>query len=269
MRHHHISPTTVNRPATSFLCLSLCWQNLSMCACVCSCGLCGCSCMCIWGGEKACTENQEILGSGPISLKYVIFLFCATAVYCAFYAFMTFLGLQNKSPCRENLKPIGTMRIALHSPVLSVQLTLMQRHHHHHSHHYCHTHRMNCSRAEWTTLGIGLGTVASMIRSYFLCCHKFHKIISGKIISLVNQSVGLDPRNKFNLVREKVLSYHEIDVGVWYQAQFVLSLCQTICTDQKEKSEQHLFCSHPSVTKPTNQHEQPTSGTPHRQCRNP
>lgn len=37
-------------------------------------------------------------------------------------------------------------------------------------------------------------------------------------------------RYNCNLERVKVLSRHEIEVGVWVQAQCALSLCQTICT---------------------------------------
>ncbi len=37
-----------------------------------------------------------------------------------------------------------------------------------------------------------------------------------------------------NLVKARVLSHHEIEVGVWARVQFALSLCQTICMDQRE-----------------------------------
>lgn len=39
-----------------------------------------------------------------------------------------------------------------------------------------------------------------------------------------------------NLERVKVLSRHEIEVGVWVLAQFALSLCQTICTKREAQS---------------------------------
>lgn len=51
--------------------------------------------------------------------------------------------------------------------------------------------------------------------------------------------LGLDAllkRHNCNLERAKVLSRHEIEVGVWVQAQFALSLCQTICTKKEAKS---------------------------------
>lgn len=43
-------------------------------------------------------------------------------------------------------------------------------------------------------------------------------------------------RYNCNLERVKVLSRHEIEVGVWVQAQFALSLCQTICTKREAQS---------------------------------
>lgn len=44
----------------------------------------------------------------------------------------------------------------------------------------------------------------------------------------------LEKRCDCNLVKARVLSHHEIEVGVWARVQFALSLCQTICMDQRE-----------------------------------
>lgn len=81
-------------------------------------------------------------------------------------------------------------------------------------------------------------------------------------VHLVNHREGAGPleRGGCTLVRKKVLSHHEIEVGFGCQAQFVLSPCQTMCIRQEES--RYSLCSRPSLTKPGNQQWPPSSRTP-------
>ena len=103
LSHHHISPTTVNRPVwvTSFLGLSPCWLNLSLCMCVRARAVCAAAHACAVEKE-ARREIQEILGSGPISWKDMCFL-CVWCVYRALYVLVAFSPGLEERPCREKL----------------------------------------------------------------------------------------------------------------------------------------------------------------------
>lgn len=81
--YHPISPTTVNRPVwvTSFLGLSLCWLNLSVC--MCAHVVFAAAHVCVYVVEKESRrEIQEILGSGPISCKDILCVLCVLCTLC-------------------------------------------------------------------------------------------------------------------------------------------------------------------------------------------
>lgn len=219
LQHHHNSPHLLlidqyesphSRPSADWICPR---------ARVFADGLCGRSCACV------------CVGSGPISWEDVF----SACVYRAAHVLTRLLaGTWRKRPCREKLLPFA-QRVSRYTPsvahVAVVDLingalwTLAPR-------------VRNELQSRWIKKGADRLKLRSvLVRSP--SARSPHWYLAKWIGHWIGKSVcgAGPPRNtphKCDLVGEKVLSPHEIEVRLWCQTQLALSPCQTICVDQRE-----------------------------------